>query len=183
MIRIHCIILGWWRYLLQKQKENCITHEASQIFRSWVEKIDPRRPVVFLSLSLYDTPGRVPHMTVLFWGPGDFPVSYSSRHTSLECLKSSFRKFFGRYGDLDKQYRVSLSRMLIGILSLDKFFDFPTAQTVQQFRDDDTEFDLHRITSGFHGAFSTGMACQKGTLTLPDTWFRPFLGLVYSRLV
>ena len=29
------------------------------------------------------------------------------------------------------------------------------------------------IMSGFHGAFATGLACQQGTLTLPDTWFRP----------
>ena len=27
--------------------------------------------------------------------------------------------------------------------------------------------------SGFHGAFATGVAIQQGTLTLPDTWFRP----------
>ena len=26
--------------------------------------------------------------------------------------------------------------------------------------------------SGFHGAFATAVACQQGTLTLPDTWFR-----------
>ena len=26
--------------------------------------------------------------------------------------------------------------------------------------------------SGFHGAFATGVACQQGTLILPDTWFR-----------
>ena len=36
-----------------------------------------------------------------------------------------------------------------------------------------TELDLHRIMSGFHGAFAAGVACQQGTLTLPDTWFRP----------
>ena len=29
------------------------------------------------------------------------------------------------------------------------------------------------MMSGFHGAFATGVACQQGTLTLPDTWFRP----------
>ena len=39
-------------------------------------------------------------------------------------------------------------------------------------------FPLHRpffyfFMSGFHGAFATGVACQQGTLTLPDTWFRP----------
>ena len=27
--------------------------------------------------------------------------------------------------------------------------------------------------SGIQGAFATGVACQQGTLTLPDTWFRP----------
>ena len=27
--------------------------------------------------------------------------------------------------------------------------------------------------SGFHGEFATGVASQQGTLTLPDTWFRP----------
>ena len=27
--------------------------------------------------------------------------------------------------------------------------------------------------SGFNGAFATGVACQQGTLTIPDTWFRP----------
>ena len=26
---------------------------------------------------------------------------------------------------------------------------------------------------GFHRAFSTGVACQQGALTTPDTWFRP----------
>ena len=35
-------------------------------------------------------------------------------------LKSSFRKFYGRYGDLIQQYEVSLSRMLNDILILDQ---------------------------------------------------------------
>ena len=37
-----------------------------------------------------------------------------------ERLKSSFRKFYGRYGDLIQQYEVSLSRMLNDILLLDQ---------------------------------------------------------------
>ena len=45
--------------------------------------------------------------------------------------------------------------------------------TFHQFHDLDTKLDLHRIMSGFHGAFATGVASQQGTLTLPDTWFRP----------
>ena len=54
--------------------------------------------------------------------------------------------------------------------------DISTNQTFHQFHDLDTDFDLHRITSGFHGAFATGVACQQGTLTTPDTWFRPLFG-------
>ena len=90
----------------------------------------------------------------------------------VDRLKSSFRKFYGRYRDLIQQYEVSLSRMLNDILTLNQS-DYPTNQTFHQFDDLDTDFDLHRITSGFHGAFATGVACQRGTLTLPDTWFRP----------
>ena len=37
-----------------------------------------------------------------------------------EVLKSSFRKFYGRYGDLIQQYEVSLSRMSNDILTLDQ---------------------------------------------------------------
>ena len=55
--------------------------------------------------------------------------------------------------------------------------DFPTDQTFHQFNHLYTEYDLRRIMSGFHGVFATGLACYQGTLTLPDTWFRPpFLG-------
>ena len=35
-----------------------------------------------LSINLYDTLGLVPRMNVLFWGPGDFPVSFSNVDTS-----------------------------------------------------------------------------------------------------
>ena len=89
-----------------------------------------------------------------------------------ECLESSFRKFYGRYGDLIQQYEVSLSRMLNDILILDQQWlpnqsDFPPIS-----------WPWYRawpsqIMSGFHGAFATGVACQQGTLTLPDNWFRP----------
>ena len=89
-----------------------------------------------------------------------------------ERLKSSFMKFCGRYGDLIQQYEVSLSRMLNDILILDQQWlsnqsDFPPIS-----------WPLYRawpspIMSGFHEVFGTGVACQQGTLTLPDTWFRP----------
>ena len=45
-------------------------------------------------------------------------------------------------------------------------------------------FELHRITSCFNGAFATGVACQQGKLTLPDTWFRPqFWDLLMLKLL
>ena len=48
----------------------------------------------------------------------------------VERLKSSFRKFYGRYGDLIQQYEVTLSQMLNDILTLDQqwlpnWSDFP----------------------------------------------------------
>ena len=44
--------------------------------------------------------------------------------------------------------------------------DFPTDQTFHQCHDLDTEFDLHRITCGFHGSFAPVVACHHETLTL-----------------
>ena len=48
----------------------------------------------------------------------------------VERFKSSFRKFYGQYGDLIQQYEVSLSRMLNDFLTLDQQWlpnqsDFP----------------------------------------------------------
>ena len=101
----------------------------------------------------------------------------------VERLQSSFRKFYGRYWNLIRQYEVSLSRMLNDILTLGQQWlpnqlDFPPISWLY------TNFDLHRIMSGFHGAFATGVACQQGTLTLPETWFRsPISGLACAPIV
>ena len=70
---------------------------------------------------------------------------------------------------------------------LTSYSDSPTNQTSNQFHDLDTELDLHWITSGFHGAFATSVACQQETLILPVTLFRPrppiFGGLAYTPIV
>ena len=70
--------------------------------------------------SAYTIRPDAPRMNVLFWGPGDFPVSYAKKGYLVERLKLSFSKFYGRYGDLIQQYEVSLSRMLNEILTLDQ---------------------------------------------------------------
>ena len=62
--------------------------------------------------------------------------------------------------------------------------DLPTNQTFHQFHDLYTELDLHRIMSGFHGAFATGVASQQGTLTLPEHLVpSPILGLANAEIV
>ena len=43
----------------------------------------------------------------------------------VERLKSSFRKFYGRYGDIIQQYEISLSRMLNDILTTDQLHVTP----------------------------------------------------------
>ena len=132
--------------------------------------------MTFLYLILYYTPGRAPCMNVLFWGPGDFPVSYSNRDTSWNAWNRHSRSFMVDTGILFSNMKCPLTN--------DKWHSGPWPVTVTSqpirlftnFHDLDTVLDLHRITSGFHGAFATGVACQQGTLTLPDTWFRPPFG-------
>ena len=74
--------------------------------------------------------------------------------------------------------RVLLSNMkhpshecLMTFWTLTSYSYFQTDPTSHQFGYLDTEFDLHRNTNGFHGAFATDVACQQETLTLPDIWF------------
>ena len=67
---------------------------------------------------------------------------------------------------------------------LTSYSDFPTDQTFHHFHYRDTELDLRRITSGFHGTFAIDEVCKQRTFTLPDTLFRPlFLGLAYAPVV
>ena len=100
-----------------------------------------------------------------------------------ERLKSSLRKFYGRYGDLTKQYEVPLSRMLHDILDDDHIQWHPPL--IGHY----TNFwplliwtllpnlTLYLIVQGFHRTYATGAACQQRTLTPPDTWSCPTLGL------
>ena len=69
-------------FTLPSTTNEMISISTSQTFRSWVVIFHLRRPMAFLSLNLYDTPGLALRMNVLFWGPGDFPVSYLNRDTS-----------------------------------------------------------------------------------------------------
>ena len=70
--------------------------------------------MVSLSSNLNDMPGLTPLMDVLFLGRRDFQISFSNRDNAR--LKSSLRKFYGRYGNIVKQYEVPLSQILNDIL-------------------------------------------------------------------
>ena len=104
---------------------------TSQIFRSWVAIFQPRPPMASLFRSLYGMPGLAPRMDVLSWGRRDFQISFSNRDTSRNTWNRPLRKFYGRYGDLIKQYEVSLSQMLNDILWPDHIqWQPPTDQTL-----------------------------------------------------
>ena len=88
---------------------------TSQIFRSWVAIFQPRPP-----MSPYFAAYTICQGLLLVW---IFILRTTRLSNKLleqgyfkEHLKSSLRKFYGRYGDLIKQYEVSLSQMLNEIL-------------------------------------------------------------------
>ena len=100
-----------------------------------------------------------------------------------ERLESSLRKFYGRYRDLTKQYEVPFSRMLHDILDDDHIQWHPPL--IGHY----TNFwplliwtllpnlTFYLIVQGFHRIYATDAACQQRTLTPPDTWSCPTLGL------
>ena len=53
-------------------KNEMISISTSQTFRSWVVIFYLRRPMAFISLNLFDTPGLARRMNVLFWGQATF---------------------------------------------------------------------------------------------------------------
>ena len=96
----------------------------------------------------------------------EIPIRYVK-----ERLKSSLRKFYGRYGDLTKQYEVPLSRMLHDILDDDHIQWHPPLighyanfwplliWTLLP------NLTFYLIVQGFHRTYATGAACQQRTLT------------------
>ena len=144
-----------------------------QTFRSWVAT-SHLRPPMFLSHNSSDTPGLASVMNVLFWGRCDFPISFSGRAMSRNVW-NRLRKFYGRYGDLTKQYEVPLSQMLHDILDDDHIQWHPPWKrhytnlwslliwTLLP------NLTFYPIVQGVHRTYATGAVCQQRTLTPPDT--------------
>ena len=83
-----------------------------------------------------------------------------------ERLKSSLRKFYGRYGDLIRQYDVSLSRMLHDILRDDRIQWQPTS--IWHYTNFWTllpSLTFYPVARCSKGTIATGAACQQRTLT------------------
>ena len=91
-----------------------ISISISQIFRSLEATFHLRPTVTFLFHNFSDTPGVL--LLWIFFFEGDELLGHG--HVK-EHLKSSLRKLFGQYGDLNKQYEVPFSRMLHDILKDD----------------------------------------------------------------
>ena len=142
----------------------------SRISRSWVAIYQLHPPIASLSQSLYDMPGFALRMNVLFWGRHDFQISFSN---VKERLKSSSKKFYGRYRDLIKQYEVPLSRMLNNILYPDQI-QWQSSTNQISYR---TQPFTDLYMRGYHKTFATGVAYWQRTLTPPDTWSRPIWDL------
>ena len=146
------------------------------------------RPILFPNLSLF-------FRTMLF----EYPSVLSRfclilRATRLsnkllqqgyakELLRSSLRKFYGRYGDLIKQYEDS---PLMNLKWHSVTWQY--TMTTHYWSDFKPSRDLitnstYRILRGFHyRTFATGVACRQGTLTPAEPGPVP-LGLTYVLLV
>ena len=100
-----------------------------------------------------------------------------------ECLRSSLRKFYGRYRDLMKQYEVPSPEYNTTFWMMTIYSDTlhwsgitPIFHPITDLNLI-TEFDFLPYCERFHRTFATGAACQQRTLTPPDTWSCPTLGL------
>ena len=101
----------------------------------------------------------------------------------VERLKSSFRKFYGRYGDLIQQYEVSLSRMLKGFLTLDQQWrpsrsDFSPISWPWYRTWPSPNYEWFPWSNGNGCDMPAGNACPSGHL-VPS----PLLGFVASSII
>ena len=147
-----------------------------------------RPPMAYLSHNSSDTPGLAPHECFILRAMRLSNKLLGQGYVK-ERLKSSLRKFYGRYGDLTKQYEVPLSRMLHDILDDDHIqWHPPLIGHYTHFWPSliwtlYTNLTFYHIVQGFHRTYATDAACQQRTLTPPDTWSCPTLGLLVSGLL
>ena len=96
-----------------------ISTSISQTFRSWVAIFHLRQPMVFLSPQLIWYARACSSYECFILRVTRLSSKLLRQGYVMERLKSSLRKFYGRYCDLIKHYEVSLSQMLHDILGHD----------------------------------------------------------------
>ena len=102
-----------------------ISISISHIFRSCLAIFHLLPLMASSSRSLYDMPGPAPGMDVLLWWRRDFPISFLTMGYFKERLKSSLRKFYGRYGDLSNNMKFPSHECWILFRSLAIYNDNP----------------------------------------------------------
>ena len=107
-------------FTLPSTTSEMISISTSQTFRSWVVIFHHRRPMACLSLKLIRYARACSSYECFILRARRLSSKLLKQGYLVERLKSSFRKFYGRYGDLVEQYGVTLSRMLNDILTLDQ---------------------------------------------------------------
>ena len=154
-----------------------------QTFRIWEATSHLRPPMAYLSHNSSDTPGLAPLMNVLFWGRRDFPISFSGRDMSRNVWNRLLGSSMVGTGILLNHMRSPLFRMLRDILDDDHIQWHPPLLGHDTYLWPLLIWTLlpnmtfYLIVQGFHRTYATGAACQQRTLTPPDTWSCPTLGL------
>ena len=170
-------------FTLRSTTNEMISISTSQTFRSWVVIFHLRQPMeFFISQLIQYSRACSSYECFILWARW-LSSKLLKQGYLAEHLKSSFRKFYGRYGDLIQQYEVSLSRMLNDILILDQRWlpnpsDFPPIS-----------WPWYRawpspIMSGFHEAFANGCDMPAGN-AYPSGHLvpSPILGLANAPIV
>ena len=145
-----------------------ISISTSQIFRSWVAIFQLRPPMASLSRSLYNMPGLVTRMDILFWGRRDFQISFLNKDTLKNALNRHWRSVISIRGS----YQTIWGSLLMNIKWHSVTWPYP--MTTHYWSDLIPNSTFNRILRGFHRTFAMGVTCRQGTLTPPDTWSLPF---------
>ena len=128
--------------------------------------------MTFLSHSLYDMPGRAPHMDVLFWGQRDFPITFSNRDTPRTLEVVIEEVLWSIRGSHQTIWSSPLTSVKCHSVAWTNTMAPTSDQTLHQIMTWIPNLTFYRITWGFHTWFATGVACRQETLNPPDTWSR-----------
>ena len=127
--------------------------------------------MVYLSHILYDMPGSVPRMDVLFWGLHGFQIRLSNSDTSRNTWNRCWRIFMVNTGILSTIWSSLSHECKMTFCSLTEYNDLPPPirhyTNTWSFWPNST---FYPIMKGFNKTFATDVACWQGTLTPPDTW-------------